>query len=80
MALFTLFGWTTGMLLHIRQFKIDDYAKLFRHDQGTYRIFKHNGYQVRVALAMYTTDANLAPQEYKQYWYDHPGAILQKLA
>jgi hypothetical protein len=39
----------------------------------------HDGLNVRVVLAMHTIDANQAPQEYKEYWYDHPQGILKRL-
>ncbi len=62
------------------QYKIDGYKELFSDAQThAYRIFEYNGYRVSVALGMYTTDSNQAPQEYKEYWYDNPKIILQRL-
>jgi hypothetical protein len=75
-----LFVDPKGMTASGYQYKIDGYKELFRDDSRDYHIFKHNGYHVRVALAMYTADSNQAPQEYREYWYDHPKAILQRLA
>jgi hypothetical protein len=73
-----LFVDPKGMTASGYQYKIDGYKELFRDDSRDYRIFNHNGYRVRVALAMYTADSNQAPKEYREYWYDHPKAILQR--
>lgn len=61
------------------QHKIDGYKELFRTEAGGYRTFKHGEYSVRIALALYTDDANRAPQEYREYWYDHPKTLLERL-
>jgi len=76
-----LFVDPKGMTASNYQYKIDGYKELFCDAQtGAYRVFKYNGYKVNVALGMYTTDSNQAPQEYKEYWYDSPKAILQMQA
>ena len=75
-----LFVDPKGMTASNYQHKIDGYKELFRDGQtGAYHVFKYNGFKVKVALALYTTDSNQAPQEYKEYWYDTPKGILQRL-
>jgi len=69
-----------GMSMTDYQFKIDGYEELFREKEtGKYRIFEHQGYKVKVALAMYNNNAGPAPQKYRDYWYDTPKTILTKL-
>jgi superfamily II DNA or RNA helicase len=69
-----------GMTASNYQYKIDGYKELFRDGRtGAYRKQDYGDYQVKVVLEMYTMDANQAPQEYKDYWYDTPKAILQRL-
>jgi hypothetical protein len=76
-----LFVDPKGMTVSDYQYKIDGYEELFRDTEAnTRRGFKHSAYKVTVALVMYTKDANQAPQKYKDYWYDNPQMILQKLA
>lgn len=76
-----LFVDPKGMTVGNYQYKIDGYKELFREGPiSAYRMTEYNDYQVRVALGMYTTDANQAPQEYREYWYDNPKTILQRLA
>jgi type III restriction enzyme len=70
-----LFVDPKGMTVSNYQYKIDGYKELFRDATG-FRIFKHGGYKVRVALAMYTVDANQSPQEYREYWYDSPKSLF----
>ncbi len=75
-----LFVDPKGMTASNYQYKIDGYRELFRDKQtNDYRVFNHLDYQVNVALAMFTADSNQAPQEYKEYWYDTPKTILQRL-
>jgi len=77
---FILFVDPKGMKNADYQYKIDGYKEIFT-DRSTkeLRVFNHNGLKVRVALAMHTADANQAPYEYKEFWYDHPQSILQRL-
>jgi len=75
-----LFVDPKGMTVTDYQYKIDGYKELFvDHASGQPREFKHNGLTVRVGLAMYTPDANQAPKEYSDFWYDHPRQILRRL-
>jgi hypothetical protein len=74
-----LFVDPKGMNATGYQHKIDGYKELFRDGDGGFREFEHNGYSVRVALALFTADANQAPLEYLAYWYDNPETILRKL-
>lgn len=63
------------------QHKIDGYREIFVDSAtGLPRTIPHNGLKVQVWLAMYTPDANQAPQEYKAFWYDSPKGILKRLA
>ncbi len=60
--------------------KVDGYKEIFTdHSTGALRVFKHNGMNVRVALAMHTTDANRLAQGYGSFWYDNPKGILKRL-
>jgi len=69
-----------GMSMTDYQFKIDGYEELFREKEtGNYHIFEHQGYKVKVALALYSNAANQAPQKYRNYWYDTPKTILTRL-
>jgi hypothetical protein len=63
---------------HIR--KIDGYRDIFT-DRATnaLRVFNYGGMNVRVALALVATDANVALPEYKDFWFDHPKDILKQL-
>lgn len=75
-----LFVDPKGMTVADYQHKIDGYKTLFRNAQGdNYRIFTYDTYQVKVALALYTDDANLSPLEYMEYWYDNPKTMLGSL-
>lgn len=77
---FILFVDPKGMRNAGYQYKIDGYKEIFTdRETGELRVFRHNGLNVRVALAMHTTDANQAPLEYKEYWFDHPKDILKRL-
>ncbi len=63
---------------HIR--KIEGYRDIFTdRTTNALRVFDHEGMNVRVALALVASDANLAPQEYKDFWFDHPTEILKQL-
>lgn len=75
-----LFVDPKGMKQSDYQHKIDGYNELFvdRHT-GQPRRIPYNGMDVRVALAMYTSDANQAPKGYRVYWYDHPQSIVEGL-
>jgi hypothetical protein len=77
---FILFVDPKGMehTAHIR--KIEGYRNIFtENDRKTLRVFNHDGIKVHVALALVTTDANLALPEYKDFWFDHPKGILKRL-
>lgn len=75
-----LFVDPKGMSQTAYQYKIDGYHGLFVDDRtGQPRAIRHNGMQVRVALAMHTSDANQAPAKYGEYWYDHPQTILERV-
>lgn len=73
-----LFVDPKGMKITDYEHKVDGYKKLFVDgDTGKRRVFHYNGLDVRVALAMYTADANLATEGYQTYWFDHPRRILE---
>ena len=77
---FILFVDPKGMRNADYQYKIDGYKEIFvDRETGEPRVIKHNGMHVRVVLAMHTADANQAPREYKDYWFDHPKDILRQL-
>ena len=72
-----LFVDPKGMTASGYQYKIDDYKKLFRTEKGDYHEYRYGNYKVRVALAMYTPDANVASQGYRDFWYDSPKTLLK---
>jgi len=79
---FILFIDPKGMRNADYQYKIDGYKEIFVDQAtGTLRTIPHKGMNVRVALGMYasTSDANQAPQQYKDYWYDNPASILKRI-
>ena len=57
------------------------YKELFRiaQDESAHHIHGYGGYQVRVALALYTDDRNQADEVIQEYWYDSPKGILEQL-
>jgi superfamily II DNA or RNA helicase len=73
-----LFVDPKGMKLTDYQYKIDGYEGLFRNNGG-YRTFIFGGYEVRVALTMYTTGGDQPPSGYADYWISEPDAMLKKL-
>ena len=74
-----LFVDPKGMKIGDYQYKIDGYKEHFR-DGDDYRKRAHDGYEVRVALLMYSDKADQPAEGYKAYWCDSPQAMLQKLA
>lgn len=75
-----LFVDPKGMSQSAYQYKIDGYHRLFLDERtGQPRAIRYNGMQVRVALAMYANDANLAPAKYSEYWHDDPRTILERV-
>jgi superfamily II DNA or RNA helicase len=74
-----LFVDPKGMKQTDYQYKIDGYRALFEDETGKPRVFRHEGLDVRVALAMHTADANQAPDGYRPYWYDTPEGILHRI-
>jgi type III restriction enzyme len=77
---FILFVDPKGMRNADYQYKIDGYKEIFvDHETKQLRVIPYGDINVRVILTMHTIDANVAPQEYNEYWYDHPKTILQRL-
>jgi hypothetical protein len=77
---FILFVDPKGMQNTDYLYKIDDYRNIFKDtDTGVLRVFQYGGMNVRVALAMYNSNASAAPQGYSEYWYDSPKGILKQL-
>jgi type III restriction enzyme len=58
--------------------KIQGYKDIFLDEKGEKKEFLFGGYKVRVALGMYTDDANLTPLEYRDFWYDGMRTLLGK--
>lgn len=79
---YILFVDPKGMRNADYQYKIDGYKEIFIDPvTGLPRTIPYNsGLKVQVWLAMYTPDANQAPQLYKEFWYDSPKEILKGLA
>ncbi len=75
-----LFVDPKGMEMTSYQHKIDGYEELFVDSTtNTPRVFAHHGMNVRVALALYTNDANQATRNYRSYWYDSPHQLLERI-
>jgi hypothetical protein len=69
-----------GMTASDYQHKIDGYKELFVNpEDGKRKIISHGKLNVRVVLAMWTSDANRASQGYGEFWYDNPKTLLEKL-
>lgn len=62
-------GWT---------YKVEGYKDLFL-ENGKRKIFKHGKQNVQVALTLYTDDSNQVPAEYRDFWYDSPKRIFERL-
>lgn len=77
---YILFVDPKGMVNSDYQRKIDGYEEFFV-DTTTKkpRVFSYQGLNVRVALAMHTTDANIATRGYAAFWNDNVGSILERL-
>jgi hypothetical protein len=73
-----LFVDPKGMKIGDYQYKIDGYRELFRDAEGC-RVFRHGGYEVRVALRMYHDGPERPAAGYTAYWCDSPKAILGRL-
>ena len=77
---FILFVDPKGMKNTDYEYKIDGYKELFLdRATGVWRVTPYDGLNVHVVLAMHTIDANQASHAYKDFWYDHPRDILQRL-
>jgi len=77
---FILFVDPKGMSNADYQYKIDGYKEIFVDPAtGNLRTIPHSNMNVRVALAMHTSDANQAPQKYSDFWYDNPASLLRRL-
>ena len=61
-------------------YKIDNgYRELFE-ENGSNRPFGHNGFKVEINLKFRTDDVSKAPAEYRQYWFDDIGKMLEGVA
>jgi len=61
-------------------YKIDNgYRELFE-ENGSKNSFNHNGFKVEINLKFRTDDVSKAPAEYKQYWFDDIGKMLEEIA
>jgi hypothetical protein len=58
--------------------KIDWFKKLFEED-GKEKVFNHNGFKVRIKLQLKPEDVSKALNEYKHYWFDNIGKMLEEL-
>ena len=58
--------------------KIDWFKKLFEED-GKEKVFNHNGFKVRIKLQLRPEDVSKALNEYKHYWFDNIGKMLEEL-
>jgi len=72
---FILFIDPKGMQQTGYQHKIDGFKHLYLNEEGTRRTLSYNSLTVRFCLGLYTEDANKAPLQYREYWFDDPAAI-----
>ncbi|MBW2036405.1 MAG: DEAD/DEAH box helicase family protein [Deltaproteobacteria bacterium] len=65
-----------GMQQTDYQYKVDGFRYIFCDENGNPLAFSYNGLNVHVRLLLYTKDANQAPSEYRDFWFDHPNEIF----
>jgi hypothetical protein len=69
-----------GTQLSGYQHKVDGYAGLFGDtDTKQPRVWRYGNLEVRIHLALYTSDANLVGAGYQGYWYDRVDGILRTI-
>jgi hypothetical protein len=56
--------------------KIDGYKELFE-ENGKEKVFKNNGFNVRIKLRLRPEDVSKTLSEYRQYWFDDIEKILE---
>ncbi len=76
---FIFFADPKGIQQTNYQYKIDGFRQLFEREDGRPRVFSHDGLNVQVRLGLFTHDANLAPKEYANYWFDSPASLIGDL-
>lgn len=59
--------------------KVDGYKELFE-ENGKEKVFAHNGAKVKIKLRLRPEDISKALVEYKQYWFDDIGKMLEGVA
>lgn len=66
-----------GMRQADYQYKVDGFRDLFRDGEREPDVFIYKDLVVCVHLLLYTEDANRAPIEYQEHWFDHLDKIGQ---
>jgi len=64
-----------GMAHTDYQYKLDGFRHIFLDEAGRPRCFPYDGLDVRINLLLYTRDANQAPAQYRDHWFDQPDQI-----
>lgn len=72
-----LFVDPKGMTQSAYQHKINGYQRLFTDGNDSPKTFTRDKLTVRVRLALYTQDKNLADDKYRAYWFDSIAGLLK---
>jgi hypothetical protein len=75
---FIVFIDPKGVAYSSYQYKVDSYKRLFE-ENGMVKVFKHNGYDVRVFLFLNTDDVNRVGEGYRKYWFDGLDKVSDKI-
>mgnify|MGYP001061528149 CR=1 FL=1 len=62
--------------------KIDGYSRIFvtvDNDMRRSTTFRHNGFNIKIKLLLYTSDIASIPDEYQSYWFDKLSKVEDKL-
>jgi predicted DNA-binding antitoxin AbrB/MazE fold protein len=59
--------------------KVDGYKELFEGN-GSEKVFAHDGAKVKIKLRLRPQDISKALAEYRQYWFDDIGKMLEEIA
>ncbi len=74
-----LFVDPKGMTQSAYQHKVNGYQRLFTDGNDNPKPLHRDNLTVRVRLALYTKDKNLADDKYRAYWFDSIAGLLKNL-
>lgn len=55
--------------------KIDGYSRLFEED-GNVKVFRYNGFNIRIKLFLKPEDISATPDKYRKYWFENFDSIF----